>query len=341
MKYGHRVFIYGPFVLFVLVAIGAGLRWWQIADAYSATLDRWNGHEVVPGVTLHFASKKIAGFPFNLDTVFKNVEVDIQTPHGPLRWRTPDFAAHALTYGRAQTIFEAAGLQKLDWTGVNGKHRSFVFLPGSIHADAIKDDRGVSRVDVEIAGLGSLLLTATQARFHLRLDPQQDGIDVFTEADGMRLSPQFRSAFGNEIRVLRVQGTLLPGRPFDGLRAGRTDWVSAAEAFRNAGGVFAVDAAQVQFATFDAMGKGRLTLDDAHQPSGLLDFRLAGFPRFVDWMHNHVADHEAGMVVASALLDRATKAGSDEAGEMGVVLSMKDGVVAVGDEPAGTLSPLY
>src|SRR5215469_12390439 len=199
MKFGHRFFIYGPFALFVLLAIAAGVRWWAIADAFSATLEAANGHEVAPGVTLHFASKRITGFPFNLDTVFKNLEIDVKTPHGPLRWRTADFAMHSLTYGRVQTIFEAAGVQKLDWTGMDGKKRSFLFVPGSLHADAIHDSTGLTRFDVEIVAIGSPLFTASEARFDMRVNPANDGLDLFAETSGVRLSPQWRSAFGSEI----------------------------------------------------------------------------------------------------------------------------------------------
>ncbi len=89
------------------------------------------------------------------------------------------------------------------------------------------------------------------------------------------------------------------------------------------------------------MGKGRLSLDDARRPSGILDFKVVGFSRYVEWRRARHADHESGVTIASALLDRAARAGSDQSGEMGVVLGARDGIVFVGDEPAGMLSPLY
>lgn len=341
MKFGHRFFIYAPFALFVILAFGAGGRWWIIANELSARLDKLNGHEFAPGMSLHFGSKRISGFPFNLDTVFHDFEIDVATPHGPFRWRTRDFATHALTYGRTETILEAAGLQKLDWTSIDGKPRSFEFVPGSLRGDTIRNDSGLTRIDLVLVGVGSARFTAADAQLHLRVSPAGNGVDVFFAANGVRLSPRERSAFGEEIRTVRLEGALRPLHPFDGLRAGRTDWVSAMEAFRNAGGVLAVQGMQVQFPTFNALGKGSLVLDEARRPSGILDFKLQGFSRFIEWSHARVADRESGMAIASALLDRAAKAGSNESGEMGVVLGAKDGIVYVGDEPAGMLSQLY
>jgi hypothetical protein len=341
MKFGHRFFIYAPFALFVILAVGAGGRWWIIASQESARLDKLNGHEFAPGMTLHFGSKRISGFPFNLDTVFHDFEIDVATPHGPFRWRTRDFATHSLTYGRTQTILEAAGLQKLDWTGFDGKHRSFEFMPGSLRGDTIGDNGGFNRLDLVLVGIGSLQFTAADAQVHIRISPSGNGVDVFFALNGVRLSPRERSAFGDVIRTVRLEGTLRPRQPFDGLRAGRADWVSAMESFRQAGGVLAVQGVQIQLPTFDALGKGQISLDDARRPSGILDFKLLGFSRFIDWSHARVADRESGMAIASALLDRAAKAGSNQSGEMGAVLGAKDGILYVGDEPAGMLSPLY
>jgi len=341
MKFGHRFFIYGPFALFVILAVGAGGRWWVIANELSARLDKLNGHEFAPGMTLHFGSKRIAGFPFNLDTVFHDFEIDVATPHGPFRWRTRDFATHALTYGRSQTILEAAGLQTLDWTGLDGKPKNFRFMPGSLRGDTIETDNSLSRLDLVVVGVGSSAFTAADAQLHMRVSPAGGGLDIFFAANGIRLSPHERFAFGDEIRTVRLEGKLEPSHPFDALRARRADWVSAMEAFHNAGGALAVQGVQVQFPTFNALGKGRIQLDDAHRLAGIVDVKTQGFSRFVEWNRARVSNHQSGMAVASALLDRAAKAGSNAAGEMGVVLGAKDGIAYVGDEPAGMMSPLY
>lgn len=340
MKFTHRFFIYAPFALFVILALGASVRWWLAASDFSRRLDAENGHAIAPGVTLHFASKRIAGFPFRLDAVFKDLEIDVDTPRGPLRWRTGEFALHTLTYGRVQTILEAAGPQRLDWTAMDGKTRDFTFVPGALHASAIDDDGGLSRFDLDIVAVGSPALTAAQAQIHIRRGPDHDGLDVFVEADGIRLAPRNHSALGDEIPLVKIQGTVAPGAPFNGMRAGRAPWLDAVEAWRNADGAFRVDSGEIRFRDFDAMGKGALSLDDAHRPSGSVDFKFAGFARFVE--HARAGGREgAGKAIATALLDRAAKAGSGDAGMMGAVIGIKDGIAYVGDEPVGMVGPLY
>src|SRR5215469_14760448 len=108
MRYSSRFFLYAPFVLLVALAAAAMVRWWFVAGVFENRLRQANGHEIVPGVTLRFASEQTSGFPFNLDTVMDRVAITVQSTRGPIIWRSEHFAIHALTYGRAQEIFEGA-----------------------------------------------------------------------------------------------------------------------------------------------------------------------------------------------------------------------------------------
>ena len=116
MNYSSRFFLYAPLGLFLAVAFGVAIHWWLAASAFRADLAAMNGHEIAPGVTMRFASRT-------------HRRVSVQPGHGvpdfSLRSRrrtarpngsTEDFAMHALTYGRDETIFEAAGTQELRWT---------------------------------------------------------------------------------------------------------------------------------------------------------------------------------------------------------------------------------
>src|SRR5438477_8495025 len=113
MNLTNRFFIYAPFALFLALVLGLTIRWSLEANSLSSRLDKLNGRTIMPGVTLHFERKRIAGFPFRLDVIFKNIEIDVDTPHGPSSWRADDFALHRLTYGEDKTLFEAAGRQSL------------------------------------------------------------------------------------------------------------------------------------------------------------------------------------------------------------------------------------
>ena len=67
----------------------------------------------------------MSGFPFNLDVVFDGFPgVGRDRCMGRAVWRAEHFALHALTYGRDETIFEAAGKQSLAWTDGDGKRHT-------------------------------------------------------------------------------------------------------------------------------------------------------------------------------------------------------------------------
>ena len=129
MNFSHR-FFYGPFGLFVALAASVMIYWWYAADALSKRLDAENGREIAPGIHMHFASKRIAGFPFRLDAIFRDFTLDRRAPMDPITWHAQDFATHRLTYDSDKAVMEAAGPQEISWTDEDGKPRSFRFTPG-------------------------------------------------------------------------------------------------------------------------------------------------------------------------------------------------------------------
>src|SRR4051794_12137854 len=102
MRYSSRFFLYAPILGLLILAAFAMIHWWVDATAFAKRLDAANGHEIMPGVKLSFVAKKIAGFPFRLDTILKGVRVEVAETTGPVTWSSEDFAMHVLTYGREQ-----------------------------------------------------------------------------------------------------------------------------------------------------------------------------------------------------------------------------------------------
>ncbi|MBV9540941.1 MAG: DUF2125 domain-containing protein [Alphaproteobacteria bacterium] len=341
MKYSSRFFLYAPIAVFLLIAAVASVIWWREANTLSARLDAMNGREAMPGVTVSFKSKTVSGFPFNLDVTFADLRATVKTPHGPTVWTTEKFALHALTYGREQMIFEAAGRQALNWVQLDGKTRGLPFEVGELHASAISTERGVSRVDVVLLGFGSPALTAGKIELHARVAPNGSAVEVAALAESVHLSPPLRSAFGPDIVTARMTASATPPRAFDGLRAGRTDWVSAVETWRKAGGVLRIDDAEVAWPEVSAHGKGQLVLNDKHAVSGALDFKVAGLTKFVEQATLRGMKGDSFRGIGPALLARAAKAGANDAGLLGAVVTFDAGVVALGDTPATTAEPLY
>jgi hypothetical protein len=334
MKYSSRFFLYAPFALLLLVGAGFGMYWWSAAGALAHRLDAMQTGEAMPGVTVRYAARSLRGFPFNLDVVFSDFRVTVETGHGPAVWRAENFALHALTYGRDETIFEAAGRQSLAWTDARGRAHRLPFAAGSLHASAIGDAVGLSRFDLDLVGFGSPALVAARIQLHFRR--ATDHFDIAASADNLRLSPVLHSAFGDTIRALSLQGKLTPAAAFDTLRAGKTDWRSAVEAWRSAPGMVHLEPVEIHWGRLDMTGRGSLSLDDARRPEGIVDFKIIGASA---WLAQNPVMRPDG--VAAGLRERAAKAGSDAAGRMGAVIGIKDSVVYLGDDPVGMAEPLY
>ena len=240
MNYSSRFFLYAPLGLFLALAVFVGIQWWLAASALSARLQAMNGREIAPGVTMRYASRTISGFPFNLDTVFRDVAFRITTPHGPTEWRSEHFAMHALTYGRDETIFEAAGRQELHWTRDDGSVSDLVFAVGSLHASAIEDSRGLARFDLDLMGFGSERLTAQRLQFHIR-HGKDDKLYLAVMTDGLRIAPERCPNLDGGIAAGRLTGTIAAADAFSSLRAGTQDWSTAIMNWRATGGMFRIE----------------------------------------------------------------------------------------------------
>jgi hypothetical protein len=334
MNYSSRFYLYAPFALLLLVGAGFGMYWWSAAGALEHRLDAMETQEAMPGVTVHYTARSVRGFPFNLDVIFSDFRVTVETGHGPAVWRAENFALHALTYGRDETIFEAAGRQSLSWTDAKGRAHRLPFAAGSLHASAIRDTAGLSRFDLDIVDFGSPALVAARIQLHFR--HAQDRFDVAASADEVHLSPVLHSAFGDTIRAMSLQGRISPAAPFDTLRAGRADWRSSVEAWRSAPGMVHLEPLAIHWGPLDMTGLGSLSLDDARRPEGIVDFKVTGTSA---WLAQNPVMRPDG--IAAGLRERAARAGSDAGGRMGAVLGIKDSVVYLGDDPVGMAEPLY
>jgi hypothetical protein len=325
MTYSSRFFLYGPLALLLLLGAAAGVQWWRVAGALEAKLAAMQSQAAMPGVTVRYRSFSVGGFPFNVDAVFDDFRVAVATKDGPIVWRAEHFALHALTYGRDETVYEAAGHQSLDW----GRGRHLAFETGSLHASAVRDAGGLARFDLDLVAFGSRAFTASRLQLHLRRTG--DALDVAASADDIHLRRP--GAFGEHLKLVAMQGSASAPRAFDGLRAGRTDWQSALEAWRDAQGMLRLEPVEIASDTLDMMGHGGIRLDDARRPAGLIDFKVAGLP---DWLRSNTRG-----AFADALRNRASVAGTNDAGKLGVVLGAKDGFAYLGDAPVGAVEPLY
>jgi hypothetical protein len=226
MNYSHRFWLYAPFCTFLALAAIAMVHWWIVAGAFEKKLAALKGHEPVPGISLDWDKVDVGGFPFRLDADFSNFRVHGAGAHGPFAWSAEKFALHALTYGPAKAVYEAAGRQQAAWTDAAGNAHEANFLPGSLHASSILDDKGLSRADLDIIGMSAKDFSIGRLQFHMRRDPNGTDLDLMLKADG--------AGTGKD---LQVYANLTRADLLAPLLKGQASWPQACSGWRAQGGV--------------------------------------------------------------------------------------------------------
>jgi hypothetical protein len=228
-RYSSRFWLYAPIATFLLIAAGVMLHWWTVAGAFEKKLATLKGHEAIPGITLDWSSVTFGGFPFRVDADFTNFSAHGAGAHGPFFWHSEKFALHALTYGRAKTVFEAAGHQQVTWTDGAVHAHAAAFLPGSLRASSISDARGLARFDLDIVDAAGTGFTAARLQFHMRRDPDGRDLDLMLRADTLKMA-------GAALKQVQAYATLNNGAAFEGLLGGTQAWPDADKAWRAQGG---------------------------------------------------------------------------------------------------------
>jgi hypothetical protein len=232
MNYSSRFWLYAPISAVLLLAVAVMVHWWMLAGAFEKKLAALKGHEAIPGVTLDWDKVEVGGFPFRMEANFANFRAAGAGAHGPFAWKSEKIALHALTYGRRQVIYEAAGQQELRLTIVDGLTPSFSFLAGSMRASSINDSNGLGRLDLDIVDLGSRAFTVGRFQFHMRRDPDGKDMDLMVKLDDLQLGKAPLKLKGG----LSFYATLTQAQAWAGMLRGETSWPQAAAAWRAQGG---------------------------------------------------------------------------------------------------------
>lgn len=226
-RYSSRFWLYAPTAVFLLIAILVMAHWKFAADTFEKKLAALKGHDAAPGIILDWDAVAVSGFPFRIDADFTNFSVHGAAARGPFVWKTKQFALHALTYGAAKTVYEAAGPQHLEWRGADGVHAAD-FLPATLRGSSITVARGLIRADIDVMDAGGAGFTARRLQFHMRRDPDGKDLDVMVKADAV--------ASGAGPRDVQAYATLSRAVLLSPLLEGRAFWPDAARAWTAAGG---------------------------------------------------------------------------------------------------------
>ena len=271
MRYSNRLFLYAPFAVLLIIAAAAMLRWREVADEWQTKLLAANrGKEIAPGVTLHFASEEIGGFPFNLDIVLDKFVLAVRSTRGPISLESERFAIHALTYGRTQQVMEAAGLQILIWTDAEGGAHRFTFVPGSLRASAIERDGRLTRFDLDLSEFASSAFTGARAQLHLRAAPDRDALDFLIRADDLRVRSR-----GAALPHVDIEGKITPAKPLSALLSGNDEWRKALGRWRVADGALRLDQTDITWDTSHVAGNGSFAFDASNHMRGAMEMQLS------------------------------------------------------------------
>jgi hypothetical protein len=268
MRYSSRFFLYAPLAALLTLAAIACAHWWIAASALSKRLDAVNGHEIVPGVKIGFAAKRIAGFPFRMETRLEGLRIEVAEKDGPVTWATEQFASHALAYGRIQAIFEAAGKQTLSWRDATGKTHTFVFLPGTLRASAILENGELVRFDSQIVDLAGDDFRAAKLEFHFRTN--KDRIETYLLLQSAHIPGGYAASLGPDLQALIGSASLDHRATLDGALRGEIAPAMALDQWRASGGALAMSNLTIDWKKRAASFSGKLTLDDHHDLNGTL-----------------------------------------------------------------------
>ena len=230
MRYSSRFWLYAPLAAFALLIVGIMVHWWFAAAAFEKRLAAIKGREAAPGITLNWTAVTVAGFPFRLDADFTDFSAGGAAAHGPFEWRSQRFAIHALTYGRAQDVFEAAGVQTLKWTDATAGIHEIHFLPGSLRGSATRTGDGLARLDLDIAQASvEGGVSAARFQFHMRRNGEARTLDLMLRADDVK-------GLGAHKPLVEIYASLDRLDVLAPLLAGKANWPATITAWRSQGG---------------------------------------------------------------------------------------------------------
>jgi hypothetical protein len=227
MHYSSRFWLYAPFLVVLILAGWVVFHWWQATSAFEKKLASIKGKPVMPGITLNWTSVRMAGFPFRVDAAFTGFQVKGVAAHGPFAWEAEKFALHALTYGRDKTVYEAAGRQRLGWTGADGARHAIQFQAGSIHGSSITGADGLVRFDLDLVNAGNKQFTARRFGFHLQREG--DTLKLMVRADAV-------NGFGKPRKLVQAYASLSKTGLATPFLRGEMPWPLAMSLWRGLGG---------------------------------------------------------------------------------------------------------
>jgi hypothetical protein len=343
-----RFWLFAPFLLLMLGALGWSAAWLVIRARTAEGLDNWLANEAVAGRRWDCPERSIGGYPFRIEIACARVSLqsrDLALSAGRLLSVTQ-------VYRPRHTIAELEGPLRVAGPGVNVES-TWSELRASIHRAPHAFQRAslvVEAPSLKASGLpiGDVAASARRFEAHLRPAPSlpesESAYDIAASAAGASvpvLDPLFGG--GGEPLDAALQAVATQAR----IGAPRREEI---ERWREAGGRIILTALNVAKGPRRLEAKGEFALDDQRRPTGRVDIAAAGLGDLLTTITGGRVPGAAGGVLGGLLQPRPRQpAPSDAPQAAGAKLTpiptirLENGRVLVGPftVPGLRLAPLY
>jgi hypothetical protein len=273
-----RFWLYGPFMLLVVLAAGWSAFWFYARGRIATEIDTALAREVERGRTWTCTDRSIGGFPFRIELRCTALSLTSTRWGEAVRVETGPAVVVGQVYSPGLVILEASSPAKvtlpegrvldLTWKNLDA---SFAWRSPERFALVASEPRGV----LTTPGLTTETWGAATLEVHLRRNPTRpatdQAVDIAIAAKGTILPPIDALLGNTEAGEIDLQATLTQAENF---RKGFNP--DALESWRAANGTFELTRVVSTKGKARVDGSGQLALDPLHRVAGDLQLAAVG-----------------------------------------------------------------
>lgn len=301
-----RFWLYAPFVLLLLVAVGWSAAWFAIRSRAADAFDGFLAAEAQAGRQWTCQDRTIGGYPFRIELVCGSLTLQ----RGPVRASLGRVESIAQVYQPRLIITEIEGPLHLT-DGSRTVQGTWDLLQASLHAAPT----GLRRLSLAannprftVAGLpsGDIVTSGEHLELHVRPNPsrtQEKAYDAAFSVRQARIPILDALVGGSEATDIASDLTVTQAEGFRGRPV-----AEELERWREAGGTMDVLMLSLAKGSRRVEAKGDLRLDELHRPAGQLAIAAAG----LDGLLGNVMGRRNGALLG-ALLGQSPNPGAGQA----------------------------
>jgi len=273
-----RFWLYGPFMLLVVLAAGWSAFWFYARGRIATEIDVALAREVERGRTWTCTDRSIGGFPFRIELRCNALSLTSTRWGDAVRVQTGPAVVVGQVYSPGLVILEASSPAKvtlpegrvldLTWKNLDA---SFAWRSPERFALVASEPRGV----LTTPGLTTETWGAATLEAHFRRNPTrpatEQAVDIAVAAKGTILPPVDALLGNTDAGEIDLQATLTQAENF---RKGFNP--DALESWRGANGTFELTRLVSTKGKARVDGSGQLLLDPLHRVAGDLQLSAAG-----------------------------------------------------------------